>query len=101
MPVVCLSKEADKLLVRLKGLAEFDTGEVHYRADVVERALRVEMMRQDALRGWAQCHKLWEEQRVQCRKTLWGRIKWCFSHSPEPHLSDILPQGLLGLGPLQ
>lgn len=101
MPIASISEESEKLIIRLKGLAEFDTGEIHYKRDIIERALRVEMLRQDALRGWAQCHRLWEDQRAEARKTLTGRIKWMFSRHPEPKLSDILPQGIFGLGPLQ
>jgi len=101
MPIVSISEEADKLITRLKGLSEFETGEVHYRKQIVERALKVEMMRQDAIRGWVQCHRLWEDQRAEARKTLKGKVKWFFRHPPEPRFSDILPQGIFGLGPLQ
>ena len=101
MPIVSITEEAEKLIIRLKGLSEFETGELHYKKDIIERALRVEMTRQSVLRGWAHCHKLWEEQRVEARKTLKGKIKWLFLHPPEPQFSDILPQGIFGLGPLQ
>ena len=40
MPIVSVSKEAMKLIIRLKGLFEFETGEVHYKNQIVEIALR-------------------------------------------------------------
>ena len=40
MSLVSVSKEAEKLITRLKGLFEFETGEIHYRGQVVEIALR-------------------------------------------------------------
>jgi len=101
MPIASITEEAEKLIIRLKGLSEFETGELQYKKDIIERALRVEMMRQDVLRGWANCHRLWEEQRTEARKSLKGRIKWLLVHPAEPQLSDILPQGIFGLGPLE
>ena len=40
MPLVSISKEAAKLVTMLKALFEFETGEIHYRGQVVELALR-------------------------------------------------------------
>ena len=40
MPLVSITEEAAKLVTRLKGLFELETGEIYYRGQVVELALR-------------------------------------------------------------
>lgn len=39
VPIVAISRKAEKLIIRLKGLYEFETGQIHYKKQIVEMAL--------------------------------------------------------------
>lgn len=98
MPIVSITEEAEKLIIRLKGLLEFETGEVQYRKDVVESALSGELFRQQLrplVNQFFHSHEVWSEQKTKTRKTLIGRIRWLFKHPPEPSFSEALGTALI------